>query len=266
MAKVVSDSSENGIIKKVIEEQEKHEAESKKRFPENRRNKIFLTVGVILIALAFLAVALVFFFQKEIFTVEVKQSYLPIIFTDKTEFKEVLGFKKEAIVQTILNEANTSIFKTGGVEGIYLTEDKKVLGFRRFLDLLSANLDQKQITFINDNFLLGVNNKDEINLFLLLKMRSIADIFTPMRLWESKMFFDLHGLFGMDVNPETRYLLTKDFEDGIIQNKNARILRDMEGKIVLMYVFAEEDSLILANSEIAVREVMLRLASSTLKK
>ena len=32
MAKVVSDSSENGIIKKVIEEQEKHEAESKKRF------------------------------------------------------------------------------------------------------------------------------------------------------------------------------------------------------------------------------------------
>jgi hypothetical protein len=266
MARVVSDSSENGMIKKVIEEEEKHGTENKRKSPENQMNKIFLSVGAVLIILAFVAVSLVFFFRKEIFTVEVKQPYVPIIFTDQTAFKEISNFKKEQITQTILNEAKTAEFKIGGIEGIYLTLDKKVLGFRKFLELINANLDQTKIPFINDNFLIGATNKEGIDLFILLKMRSIADVFEGMRLWESKMFFDLHGFFGMELNSETKYLLTKDFEDGIVQNKNARILRDNEGEIIMMYIFAEEDSLIITNSEIAVKEAMLRLASSTLKK
>ena len=97
-------------------------------------------------------------------------------------------------------------------------------------------------------------------------MRSIVDVFEPMKAWESKMFYDLHSFFGMNLNEDTKYLLEKSFEDGIIQNKNARILRDKDGNIVLMYIYAKEDSLIITNSETAVAEVMLRLASSQIKK
>ena len=90
------------------------------------------------------------------------------------------------------------------------------------------------------------------------------------------MFSDLHGFFGVDISPETNYLLTKNFDDGIVGNKNARVLyrtsEEGEGsapsplpavnKIVVMYVFADETSVVIANTDKAAREVMLRLAGS----
>ncbi len=104
------------------------------------------------------------------------------------------------------------------------------------------------------------------DLFILLKVRSFNDVFNPLRAWENKMFSDLHGFFGIPVNAYTSYLLTRGFEDGIIQNKNARILYNTEGKIVMMYVYADENSVIIANTEEAVKEVMLRLAASKVRK
>ena len=87
-----------------------------------------------------------------------------------------------------------------------------------------------------------------------------------MQNWESKMLYDLHGFFGVKLSPETNYLFTKSFEDGIVANKNARILRDNNGQIVLMYVFADDNSIVITNSENAVSEIILRLNSSQIKK
>ena len=265
MVKVINDN-ENGIAGKIIEEEERKNFEKKHMTLGGSTNKIFLLVGILLFILAVGAIFLVYFLRKDIFTVEVAPQYVPIVFTDKTEFKEISGLKKDEVIQTIINEANTAEFKSGGVEGIYLTVDKKVLGFRKFLDLMEANLDQTKIEFINDNFLIGATDNEKRNLFILFNMRSIADVFDPLRVWESKMFYDMHKFFGVDLNANTKYLLEKNFEDGIIQNKNARILRDKDGNIVMMYIYAEEDSLIITNSETAVAEVILRLASSQIKK
>ena len=80
------------------------------------------------------------------------------------------------------------------------------------------------------------------------------------------MFYDLHGYFGIELNTDTNYLLEKNFEDGIIQNRNARILRDNNGKIVMMYIYAENSSLIITDSETAATEIILRLASAQVQK
>ena len=97
-------------------------------------------------------------------------------------------------------------------------------------------------------------------------MRSTPDVFPAMKDWEAKIFYDLHGFFGININADTNYLLQKDFEDGIVQNKNARILHDTNGRIVLMYVYLEDGSLLVTNSETAVGEVITRLASARVKK
>jgi hypothetical protein len=271
MAKVVGDN-ETGIVRKIIEEQEKADALDEKKSPERKKNKIFLFSGILLVLLAFVAVSVVFLFRKQIFTVPVAPQFTPIIFIDKTAVKEVAGLKKSEVIQTILNEGSSSEFKTGGIEGIYLSINSKILGFREFLNLMEANLDQTKIDFILDNFMIGAmdrgnepNSPTGRDLFLLIKMRSVADVFDPMRTWESEMFSDLHGLFGININTDMAYLLTKDFEDGIIQNKNARILYDKDGNIVMMYVYIADDTLIITNSEPAVGEVISRLASNQIK-
>ena len=80
------------------------------------------------------------------------------------------------------------------------------------------------------------------------------------------MLYDLRAFFEIPINSSTSYLFTKNFEDGVVKNKNARILYDQNGQIVLMYVFVDDTSLVIANKINAISEVMFRLSSSQLKK
>ena len=119
---------------------------------------------------------------------------------------------------------------------------------------------------VNDNFLMGVVNNESKNFFILLKVRSSTYIFNELRAWEGKMFSDLYGFFGLNISADTGYLLTKDFQDGIIDNKNARVLLGKDNQSFLMYVFADDNSIIITNSQNTAHEIMLRLSSSQKKQ
>jgi hypothetical protein len=275
------ESDKGGLIKKIIHEEEEHEAEKVNLSPGSKKNRIFMFVSIVLIFLALAVLVFFAFFNKNIGTILPTPQFTSIIFTDQTSFKAIDGLAKEKIVETILNQANNTKVKIGGIEGIYLAENKKVVGFKEFNTLIKSNLTSDQISFFNDGFLLGVF-KSGISpaspslggsispnigdLFMLLKVKSFADIFPVMQSWESKMLYDLHGFWGVKLSAETNYLFTKSFEDGIVTNKNTRILRDNNGQIVLMYVFADDNSIIITNSENAVNEIILRLNSSKIKK
>ncbi|MFA6325203.1 MAG: hypothetical protein WCX46_03185 [Candidatus Paceibacterota bacterium] len=254
------------VIRKIIEEEEQKEAVDKNISPESTRNKLFIFISILLILGA---VAILFFFfilKEKKSTVEVEAKFTPLIFVDKTIYREIGLLNKDQIVQTILNESTTTQVKSGGIEALYLTENKKVIGLARFISLIKGNLLMDSNIFISDNFLLGVVNKDDKDLFLMLKGRSFLDIFPILKNWESKMFNDLHGLFGIEINAETNYLQTKDFEDGFVNNKNARILRDKDGNIVFKYVFSNDNSVIISNNDEVIKEVISRLISLDIKK
>jgi hypothetical protein len=260
------EGDKGGLIKKIIHEEEEHEALKKDLSPGSRKNRVFMFVSIVLIFLALIVLIFLAFFYKNISIAPIALQSSSIIFTDQTNFMSIDGLTKEKVAETFLNQVNNTKVKIGGVEGIYLTENKKVIGFKRLATLVKSSLTSDQIGLINDNFLSGVVSKETKDLFVLLKVRSFADIFPVMRDWENKMLYDLGGFFGVKITPDTNYLFTKNFEDGIVANKNARILYDNNGKIVLMYVFVNDSSIIITNSETATQEVILRLASSQIKK
>lgn len=101
---------------------------------------------------------------------------------------------------------------------------------------------------------------------MLIKVRSMLDAFGSMRAWEEKMFSDLHGFFGITVETANKYLLTKPFDDVVIENKNARVLYDNEGNTVFLYVFADDASIVITDGREAVEELILRLGSSRIRK
>jgi len=267
------ESGEGGMIKKIIQEQEGVEEQKKELSPESKKNKIFMITSAVLAVLALFTLVLVITFRQKIFTVSVAPQFNPIIFIDQSKPLEIGGLNKDKIAQTVLNEVKTAKIKSGGVEGIYLMNNKRPVLLREFISLIKSSFIPGETVFVSDNYLLGVFNKETVadggaskSLFFLLKVRSLADVFQSMRDWENKIFYDLHGFWGIDITTDTNYLLTKDFEDGIVENKNARILRDNDGKIVLMYIFADENSIIITNTPQAVHEIILRLASSKIKK
>ncbi len=267
------ESDKGGLIKKIIHEEEEHEAEKINLSPGSKKNRAFMFISITLIILALGVLAFFAFFDEKINVVEIALQAVPIIFTDQTDFIPIDDLTKDKIAETVSNQANNTKVKIGGVNGIYLTENKKVIGFDRFTVLIKSNLTAGQLGLISSNFLLGVfkSGLSSISpnigdLFMLLKVKSFTDIFPVMQSWESKMLYDLHGFFGVKLSPETNYLFTKSFEDGIVANKNTRILKDNSDQIVLMYIFVDDNSIIITNSENAVNEITLRLNSSKIKK
>lgn len=272
MARVLENDTE-GLVKKIIKEEEGREKEKKNVSPTSKKNKLFISISIVFWVLA-LAILSYLLFNEEINTVPVERQFTPLIFNDKTTFLEVFGLEKEEIARTVLNRMKSTEVKIGGIEGVYLMENKQIVGLRRFVSLIKANFaPNHNPLFVSDNFLMGiVNNKTDVaeftneGFFILLKIRSMADIFDALRAWEKKMFFDLYGFLGINLSSETNYLLIKNFEDGIVENKNARIIYDNEGGIALMYVFADDNSVVITNSKRAVHEIILRLSSASKKQ
>jgi len=272
MVKVI-ENDRGGLIKKIIHEEEEHEALKKSLSPESGKNKMFMYLSVALSSIAVIVFIVMILVSKDGDDISVTPQAGPNIFLDKTEFKTIDGFAKNQITEVVSNQSENTRVKAGGVEGIYLTENKKVVGFKRFMDLLEGELTRGEAESIGDNFLLGVVNKDmrfvssvSGHFFILFKVKSFSDVFNVMKNWETDMLRDLHGFFGVDVSPATDYLFVKSFEDGTVENKNARILRDNNGNIVLMYVFINNTSVMVTNSEQATNEIILRITSSQIRK
>jgi len=269
MADVIG-SGEDGLVRKIIHEQEGFEEDKKNLSPESKRNKIFMFAGL---ALIFLAVAIVAFFifkNRNAATVSIAPQFVPIIFSEKSIPLEVSGLKKDEIIQTISSEISKLQTKKNTVEGIYLTEKGQTIGLRKFISLIDASFFPSDNTlFVRDDFIMGsvftgskALNPYASDFFILIKVRSNVDIFDSLRGWEKTMLTDLHSFLGVNISSDTNYLFKKNFEDGIIQNKNARILYDKNGNIVLMYVFANDNSIIITDDKAAAQEIMLRLAAS----
>lgn len=269
MARVIEDDRE-GLIKKIIHGEEEHEKEKMELSPESKKNRALMLASLVCVITALALFSFLFLNRNKINTVPVAKQFIPIIFNDKSVFLEIKDLKKDEIATTVFKEVMTTEVKNGGVEGIYLSFDKKIVSLREFLTLLKSSFFPTEDNFINDHFLMGVVKGETNDFFILLQIRDFIDVFDSLRIWENKMFFDLHGFFGVNISTETNYLLTKEFQNGVVENKNARILytqgEDQEKKIVMMYIFADDTSIIITNTENAVREIILRLAASQIKK
>lgn len=268
MAEVI-ENDPGGLVKNIIHTEEEHEAEKRNLSPKSKKNEIFMFLGIFLLAVS-LIISSFLFFRKTSNTVPVTKQFTPIIFNDQITPLEILGLGKDEITQDILKEIQNTKVGVGGVEGIYPTLNKQMIGLRKFISLTNFHFTPNQdTTFVSDNFLMGVV-KNQVNIdatsgtgfFILLKMRSITDVFDSLRAWEPNLLTDLHNFLGMDISSSNNYLFTKNFQDGIIENKNARILYDQGGNIVLMYIFADDNSVIITDSEAAAHEIILRLASN----
>ena len=267
MAQAIRDDR-TGLIKKIINEEEKNEAEKINLSPDSRRNKTFVLLGVILLLASFMIIVFLFFFKEEINTVSIEPKYSAYIFSDKSGFKDSTNLDKNKLTSLIYNTAYNTEVEKGKIESFYITENNNIIGFRAFVSKMETSIFPEYISRVfDDNFLLGVFNSGERkDPFILLKNNSFQDVFVLMKSWENKMLYDLHGIIGLELSTETNYLFTKDFEDGVIANKNARVLYGEDGQIILMYVFFDNSFVIITDSISATNEIVARLSSSQIKK
>lgn len=272
MVKVVGDNKD-GVVKKLIHGEEEHELEKKESASKSNKDILMFLTGLAMIIAASILLFFLFSFKQRVNISPVITQSGSIIFTDQSVSKPIDGLTKERVAEVVFNQVSNTGVKIGGMEAIYLTENNIKINFARFVSLIKSELDQIHISVIDEDFLIGAMSKENNpsrtefgEFFILLKTLSFDDVFPVMKIWEKNMFRDLSGFLGINVSSSTNYLFTKDWEDSVILNKNARVLKDQAGDIVLMYIFVTDEHVLITNSEMATKEVMIRLTTSQVKR
>ncbi len=259
-------NEKGSTIKKIIHQEEEKEVRKKNLSPESLKNRTFMIIGFILIIMALIAMASAALLGEKTAVVPLETPFAPAVFTDKNSFNEIKDLTAKEILSLIAAQVSGTDVKQNGVTGIFLLRNGQPLRFPDFVSLIKGHFPSDGFSAVKDFMLGAYNGQSGRDLFLLLKTASFSDIFNPLRAWERKMFSDLSGMFGKDLTAENKYLQTKDFTDGVVQNKNARILYDASGGIALLYMFADENSIIITDSIQTAEEIMSRLSSGKVAK
>ncbi len=114
--------------------------------------------------------------------------------------------------------------------------------------------------------------------FFLLRVTSFERTFAGMLDWEKTMRDNLAAFYPpypTDVSPATATstqsatttaLLppaSRGFMDVIVDNHDARVMKDTQGRTVLIYGYRDRETLVIARNEAAFRELLSRLSSTS---
>ena len=92
--------------------------------------------------------------------------------------------------------------------------------------------------------------------------------------WETDLQKDFQILFRLPgyekaggILDQLTPMVAKKFEDGVIVNKDVRILRDDNGNMILLYGIVDKETIIITVNDTAFKEIITRLnKEKTLKR
>ncbi len=113
---------------------------------------------------------------------------------------------------------------------------------------------------LDSSYMIGTYTYDTQNPFLILKNTFFQNAFSGMLEWEKDMRRDLLPLSQVAHSTEsTATAASSQFEDAIVSNIDARTLKDASGKTVLIYAFADKNTIVVTTGESALKYILERL-------
>ena len=136
-----------------------------------------------------------------------------------------------------------------------INEQKSSLTKDEFFSIIRAQMPKGLQDYLEKDFMLLNFSGKGNSPVLVFKSKSYTYVFSEMLKWEKSLTNDLKALF-----PNTDLLGNDSFADKYVQNHDARIA-EKNGKIDLVYSFADRKYLIIANSNEALAETFRRFSS-----
>ena len=126
----------------------------------------------------------------------------------------------------------------------------------QLIDLLGLTLPEQFIRLLGnpDEYMLGMHMADRNSPFILLTTTSYEHAFASMLEWESNAEVQLNPLFKTNGNGSSR----RTVEDIVVQNIDARAVRDDARNLKLLYAFLDHETLLITNNIHTLTEVARR--------
>ncbi len=259
------------VVKIALAEEKKREAIRKNASPVAGKNIMYSVSGFIFILLA-LAIAYYIFYLKKPPTVPAIEDNTPssIVYANEATAIDVTGVTPLVIAERIRTEIEGTPPAINNIRNIYFTEvtgeQTTRVSSTRFLTLLESHAPAELLRTLEPEFMVGAFTYDGTKTFVLLSTNTYETALPALLTWETNLFDDWYGLFGIDISGDNQVLFQSTFEDAIIKNRDTRALKDSTGKIVLFYSFLDESTIIIAEDAVTFSEVIDRLTRSTIKR
>lgn len=211
------------------------------------------------------------------------QLQAPFIFVDDTQIIEVRrGDSRAAVVQKLETARKSASLALGSVARLYPatpTQDKEapqLLTATELLGVMASNMPEELARALQPAYLLGVHVFDENQPFLILRVDSYGQGFSGMLAWERVMQNDLEPLFTRRVAAHVKTQqasstatstlseqpIQTQFVDKIVENRDARVIQNGYGDILLLWTFLSRNTILITTNEYTMREVISRLSSA----
>lgn len=253
-----------GSVIKIAMAEEKKRRESLQGFNEQKESKKWLVWIFVFLLLGAITLLSVWYINrpKEV-VIETKTGLQNSeIFVEREKIFLLEG-GRSTIIQNIDQAKKEMQSQNNQMMNIYMllgenTSNKKAT----FDDLMSylGNDTPKafSVSTVKD-FMLGIENREGVvSPFFILKADSFEELFPGMINWENEIVLDTYEIFGIE-----EYLINdlseRSWQDKLVNNKDMRYLYDETGSVVLVYGYAEPETIVLAESQETFDRVLGRL-------
>lgn len=259
------------VIKIALAEQKRRDEFKKKTDPTATRNIIVIMFGFILIVGGIMI--FIYTIINRANPVEVT-NFVPtlpsFIFTENQVQIDMTELNRTELIAAIRAQVNSTTLGAETINNLFVSY-RGVGGQAQvpsgvFLQKLGVEVPTSLLQNLYPEFSLGVYNLPDGNdLFMIFRVKDFNETFTAMREWEATMLTEFVRLFNINAKEYGKDIFTKDFENETIANKEARVLRDNNGKTIVSYIFLDTRTVMITTKTNAVEEVIKRINLQTIR-
>lgn len=237
---------------------------------ETKKKRTWITLIVLSIILGFSALGVAWYFGSPRGVPVEKPASLQdsMIFVEKEKVFSLSGGRSTILLN--LKQAQKEMESNPGqMMNVYgVVNDQSGTRKANFSDIATSMGMETSKSFSVDtvkDFMLGIDSTEtRSSYFFIIESDSFDSLFGGMIAWEKTILRDTYDIFGMSVEEAETNFTTK-WNDKVIKNKDMRILYDESGQIILLYGYAENDIVIVADNLETFDRVLARLQDRALK-
>ena len=210
------------------------------------KNKLLAVSGVIFFVLGIGIVGTVYYLRSNEEVILQQKTKALIGFSEEKVFS-IATTTREKLVKQIQEEKSSLNLPVNSVFYINTVgADEQPANVESLLSILTPKMPNSLSRSFASKYMIGIFSFDTNEPFIMLTTDDYGLSFAGMLKWEKDIPSDLGKLFGIVQNASSTLQIFVDQER---RNKDLRVLRDNQGKIVLLYSFIDQNTLLITKNE-----------------
>lgn len=184
----------------------------------------------------------------------VKETFviIPKIFETDTQTALTLPLDKASFLAELTAKTQGA---PQGISQFYpvvnLSNERRAATTGEIFALLDTHVPNTTVRSLNDVMVVGSVFTSKNEPFMMFQSSRFDVLFSGFLSWENYLQSDLRPLFGEIISSE-------NFTDATIANKSVRILKDVQGNVVLLYAFVDQSTAVITTSREALLKILER--------